>query len=384
MSRTRGFVGLMVVALTLLTACGSSSSGNASTSLKHIFFIMMENQGYKEVIGNTADAPYINSLANTYGVATQFYGVTHPSLPNYLATVSGDFQGIYDDCKAGASITCPAEEFVSSSTDFGGAQLLTPDEETKAAAVPHLFSGQNIVDQIETHNMTWKAYFQSMPSVGYTGEYSPIVTNADGSTSPIKLYAQKHNPFIYFSDIANNPARMQNLVPDTQLTTDLNNNTVPNFVWISPDQCHDMHGVSTSSATKLGIPGCSSVTTATDTVEHSQIALGDQYINGTVLQIMKSKAWSQGSAIVIEWDEDDYSGYAGCCSSPVGLNNTTLGGANAPMIVITSRGAKHVSFTTPANHYSTLATIEKLWSFPCLANACNIKSSDLETPLFQP
>jgi hypothetical protein len=66
---------------------------------------MMENHSASEIIGNTSDTPFLNQLANTYGTATSYYGVTHPSLPNYLAAISGSFQGIWDDCGAGASIT---------------------------------------------------------------------------------------------------------------------------------------------------------------------------------------------------------------------------------------------------------------------------------------
>ena len=82
---------------------------------QHIFFIMMENHEFSQIIGNTADAPFINRLTRHAGVAANYYGVTHPSLPNYLAAVSGSFQGIWDDCQAGAAITCPPEEFVPNS-----------------------------------------------------------------------------------------------------------------------------------------------------------------------------------------------------------------------------------------------------------------------------
>ena len=78
----------------------------------HVFVIMMENHAYDEIIGNTADAPFANRLVRHAGLATNYFGVTHPSLPNYLSTISGDFQGIWDDCKAGAAITCAPEEFV--------------------------------------------------------------------------------------------------------------------------------------------------------------------------------------------------------------------------------------------------------------------------------
>src|SRR5579883_1538310 len=148
MIRMRGLLVTLSVALLALAGCTSVSSTGA-TAPKHIFFIMMENQAYKDVIGNLADAPYINQLASKYGLDSQYFGVTHPSLPNYLAAISGDYQGIFDDCKAGAGSTCAPEEFVSSSGDFGGAQLLTPAQMQRATTQPHLFNGQTIVDQVE-------------------------------------------------------------------------------------------------------------------------------------------------------------------------------------------------------------------------------------------
>ncbi len=101
-----------------------------------------------------------------------------------------------------------------------------------------------------------------------------------------------------------------------------------------------------------------------------------------VPKIMASPAWQQGSVIVITWDEDDYAGYSGCCDSPTGANGVTLGGANAPAIVIPSRGATHVTSTTPYNHYSVLATIEQLWGLGCLANTCDAQGITAMTALF--
>lgn len=83
-------------------------------SLRHIFYIVMENHGTNQIIGNSADAPYLNHLATTYGTAAHFYAITHPSLPNYLAAISGDFQGIWDDCPAEAAVTCAPQVFAPS------------------------------------------------------------------------------------------------------------------------------------------------------------------------------------------------------------------------------------------------------------------------------
>jgi hypothetical protein len=352
----------------LVGGCGGDTSayGRPAQGPTHIFVIMMENHATDEIIGNTADAPYLSQLASRYGTATQYYGVTHPSLPNYLALISGSSQGIFDDCAPGHNITCKPQEFADVQ-DFG--VLLTPDQIAQASAQPHEFGGQTIVDQLEAHHLTWKAYLESMPSAGYTQD---AVSH--------QIYRAKHNPFVYFKDIVSSSARLSRVVPATQLTSDLQADRVPNFVFLAPNQCHDMHGLSAANAQALQIPQCA---TPASGLDHSVIALGDQYLAQLVPQIMRSKAWSEGSVLVIVWDENDYMGYAGCCHSPTGANGVVLGGAIAPIIIIPSHGAKHlVESSTQYNHYSLLATIEQIWGLPCLNNACGFHAGQLMTQLF--
>jgi hypothetical protein len=211
------------------------------------------------------------------------------------------------------------------------------------------------------------------------------VDGGDGGTVTYSIYTQKHDPFMYFSDIRSSTARMNLIVPDTQLATDLASaSSTPNFVWISPDACHDMHGASSAAAAAVNLPTCAYPASGLD---HGAIALGDAYVKATVMAIMASPAWQDNSVIVIPWDEDDYAGFSGCCGSPTGADGGVLGGANAPLIVITSKNPKHQSVDTPANHYSLLATIEQAWGLPCLANACAIEdagASNLLTSLFAP
>src|SRR6266568_2725195 len=94
-------------------------------NFQHVFVIMMENTVYDTLIGNS-NAPFINSAAATYGLATKYFGVTHPSQPNYIAATSGSTNGIVDD----SNIVMP-------------------------------LNVTNIVDQLEAHGKTWKAYMQS-------------------------------------------------------------------------------------------------------------------------------------------------------------------------------------------------------------------------------
>jgi hypothetical protein len=345
-----------------------SPASLATAAPKHVFLIMMENHSTEDIVGNAADAPFINNqLLKQPGVAfaTQYFGVTHPSLPNYLALVSGSTQAIFDDCRAGADVTCKPEEFVPGGDDPATAgRLLTDEQAAAAASQPHLFKGKTIVDQLEAAGHSWKAYMEALPADDKLVEYAPV--GADGKVVA-KLYAQKHNPFVYFDGIRGNASRMDRIVPYDELAQDLAGNAVPDFVWISPHQCHDMHGVSPQNAAAVQMPDCGYPASGLD---HGAIRLGDAYLADIVPRIMGSAAWKDGASLVIVWDEDDYAGFAGTAGSPVGFNQTVLGGSRAPLIVVTADQAPPRKLEEPANHYNLLAAIEDAWQLGCIENSC--------------
>lgn len=319
----------LCVLLALAFSVSARVSAVAAPSIDHVYVIMEENTDYEDLIGNTADAPYINQLAQNYGFAANYYGVTHPSQPNYLAVTSGDFYGIHKD---DPTLTFPA---------------------------------QNIVDQLETKGLTWATYQQGLPSVGFTGAQFP----ATGSG----LYVKKHNPFELYTDVSSSTSRMQNIKPIDALGTDLSSGHAPSFAFIAPDQCHDMHGVSPPAAASYGMPWCGYPPNFT--LNHALIQAGDAYLKSLVTTITGSSGWTTNSVIIVTWDENESSGlttpnrgYAsstGCCASPVGD-----GGGRVPAIVITST-PQHTVSLHPYNHYSLLRTVEDAFGLPCLANTCD-------------
>ena len=127
------------------TASAKSPPQKAIPHYQHIVEIMMENTSYGTIIGNP-NAPNINTLANTYGLATNYFGVTHPSEPNYLANIAGDYFGIQDDNQ----FYCTPE-------------LANTDPNCGGTTVDHTVSAQNLADQLTAAGMTWKGYFQSLP-----------------------------------------------------------------------------------------------------------------------------------------------------------------------------------------------------------------------------
>jgi hypothetical protein len=268
---------------------------------------MMENTGFDSLIGNP-NAPFINAAAANYGLAKNYYGVAHPSQPNYIAATSGSTNGVVDDNDT--TINVP-----------------------------------NIVDQLEANRKAWKAYMQS---------YSLCVTPLDHSCGN-QLYERKHNPFISYQDVQSNPARVANIVDFSQFATDLASKKVADYTWISPDQCHDMHG---------------RASTPDDPCDFSQvqalIAAGDAFLQSTVSAIMNSKAWTGNSIIFITWDESDFpfGDTSGCCDA-------NPGGGHVVTITISHSDHSPRTSNVAYNHQSMLATIEDGWQLGCLAFTCD-------------
>jgi phosphatidylinositol-3-phosphatase len=312
-SKTRVFRALLFTLFLLALPFASYSQADDGHGFDHVFVIMMENTGYDTLIGNP-NAPFINFAAKTTGIATNYYGVAHPSQPNYIGATSGALNGVVDDSD------------------------ITID-------VP------NIVDQLEAHHKSWKAYMQS---------YSLCTTPLDHACGN-QLYERKHNPFISYADVQNNAARVAKIVDFSQLATDLANNTVADYVWISPDQCNDMHGRGATPA---------------DPCDFSQvnalISAGDRFLLNSVNAIMTSKAWTGNSVIFIVWDESDFTG-----SGPFGFGDTSgccdanPGGGHVLGLVISNALRFARSSRAPFNHYSMLATIQESWHLGCLGNTCD-------------
>jgi len=286
-------VALGAFGLIALIACSKPSalpppaSTSPSTSQRmvvrfsRVVVVVMENKEYGRIIGN-ADAPYINSLVDRYGLATSYFALGHPSLPNYLALLGGSTFGITSDCTQ-----CHVDR-------------------------------ENLVDQLEQSGISWKAYLEGLPSPCFTGAQAGE-------------YVKRHEPFMYFDDIATDPARCSKVVPLSQLSDDLSTGRLPRFVWISPDLCHDMHDCS--------------------------IAVGDRFLSTLLPPVLQ--ALGPTGVLFLTWDEGTTD--AGCCGAPAGGRVATIvaGPAARP-------GARSAEVYT---HYSILRTIELSWALPSLGPA---------------
>lgn len=167
----------------------------------HIVIVMEENTNYSTVVGNTGIMPYLNSLIANYGLPTQYYANTHPSIGNYEMLVTG--------------------------------QVLTNDDSETPASFP--ISVDNIVRELSANGKTWRAYAEDLPYVGYIG----------GDTGN---YAVRHVPLAYLTDVQDSTPGRQGLVPFTQFPTDLASGQLPNFSFVTPNLCDDAHNCALSVA----------------------------------------------------------------------------------------------------------------------------------------
>ena len=174
-----------------------TASGGGSAPFGHVFVVTEENHDYASVIGSSA-MPYLNSLAQQYGLATQYYANTHPSIGNYFMLTTG--------------------------------QIITNNDSYST-----IVTVDNVVRRLLAGGKTWKSYAEDLPAVGYTG-------------GDVGNYARKHNVFALLSDVVNDSMQRSNLVPFTVFATDLANGTLPDFSNIVPNLCNDAHDCSLSTA----------------------------------------------------------------------------------------------------------------------------------------
>ncbi|HXC78234.1 MAG TPA: alkaline phosphatase family protein [Candidatus Acidoferrum sp.] len=263
----------------------------AATSPPHIMLIVMENEGYAQIIGNT-QAPYINSLASTYTSATKWYGLQDSSIADYIALVSG---------------------------------------------TTGTHSAPTVIGELASASISWKAYLEDMPSVCYTGK-------------GIGNYSKLHNPFVYFKSIRTTALCNQVVPFSPAFASDLSNNTAPDFMWVSPNECDDMNSK------------CSPL--------NNYIKQGDQWLQATIPTVLDSQWYAAGGTIIITWDsatKADQSGW-----------NTGSGG-HVPTIVISAKSSG--TFSLGGNHYGTLRAIEEAYGIGLLGASATAANGDL-TPAF--
>ena len=282
-------IGLVAV-LGLIAAAYSSqsrpddSADRLASPPDHLIVVMEENHSFEQIIGSAA-APFLNHLAAHGTLLTRSYAVTHPSLPNYVALLSGRTP-IEDNCHG-----CT-------------------------------FTGPNLVDQLEAHQISWAAYLQGLPrpcsTVGGAGAYTEAV-----------------DPFMHAADIRDHPARCDQVLPFSRFRPDLAGGRLPTVVFVMPDLHHEMHS--------------------------GPVQVADAWLRRLVGELAASPVWHQDTRLVVTFDESRRADVRSCCD---GLGR----GGRIPTIVAGPRIPQGRD-ATPYTHYSLLRSIEAAFGLPFLGHA---------------
>ena len=298
------FLTILVLALAFSNSLGPTNvEAHANHPFNYVVVIVMENQGVGDIINNPS-APFLNQLASTYALATNYTAINHPSLPNYLSLVSGQDFASWSKADCSPSPGCNAG------------------------------NASNLVDSLENRGLSWKAYMEDYPS--NCGSHCSPGNCFLGDTGQ---YAARHDPFVYFGDIVNSTARCSNIVPansrgnsgDDLFLSDLASpSTASNFMWLSPNLCNDMHDC--------------------------PVSIGDRYLSQVVPNILNSTLFThQKAALFITFDEGN-----GYCP----LNGSSR---DCVYSVWAGHGVK-TGFQSPNqySHFSFLKTVETAWKLPPL------------------
>jgi acid phosphatase len=268
-----GFLGAIFALAILQLACSSHGLSPQTPvppnqpTFSHVILVVEENHSYSDVIGNSA-MPYLNSLASQYGLATQYFANGHPSMPNYLMLTTGQME-TFDD-------------------NFSGT-----------------ISDNNIVRELVNAGKSWKAYEESIPSPGYLG-------------GDATLYVRRHNPFSYISDVQNNPSQAANIVPFSQFASDLANNALPQYSFISPDVNNDAH--------------------------NGTLAAADSWLQSNIAPLLASAIFQNGGLLIITFDESE-------------VADLEHGGGHVATVIISSKSKMQYQSQTVYQHQSTLRLV---------------------------
>ncbi len=404
MTKKASILGLAITLLVSTMFAGEGAVPRGVPHLDHVFVIMMENHGYSQIVNNP-NAPFTNKYAKAANSATNYFAVAHPSLTNYLEVVGGSNFGVLSDndpdwhstscvtnlasgvpdtdtpaspniCPIAGSGTDAATPAVDTTNEVQGTPGENNIDGVKSMAAASGVEGKTIGDQLVAAGHSWKSYQESLPING-----ADLVTYSDGfftnltdfttitpTLNPplsqgdvVKLYAAKHNPFVYFQSVqeGKNPRNsLRNSVGfegPSGLYADLASGHVPSLVFIAPNQCNDQHGRGNAGAFCNFDPVSDGSQAG---LNPALIYQGDVTVQKLVTAIHRSPAWREGrNAIVLLWDENDYS---------------TAPNINQVLLTVDANYGPHgLTSGQFYTHFSLLKSLESGFRLPCLNHACD-------------
>ncbi|MGN6721026.1 MAG: alkaline phosphatase family protein [Marmoricola sp.] len=332
----------VVAALLSVFDLGSSSAGATGTSLPsigHVWVINLENKGFTQTWGPTSPATYLSKTLRAQGnLLTNYYGIGHVSLDNYIAQISGQGPNTQTqtDCQVFTNFTSTG--LTQSPGQLIGSGCVYP---TKVGTLP---------GQLDAKGVTWKGYMEDM---GTPCRHPAVGTQDQTQTAKVgDEYATRHNPFMYFHSIIDNASYCAAHVVDySHLATDLQQeSTTPAVSFITPNLCDDGH----DSPCVDKRPG--------------GLVSADAWLQQQVPLILASPAYQHDGVLIITFDESDgpQSDATACCGETANLNSllpglTGPGGGRVGALVLSRYVTPGSTTATPYNHYSLLRTIEDIF-----------------------
>lgn len=343
---------MSVLACVLLLAGPPDASAQRRATLppvRHVFIIMLENEGFDTTFSKHSPAPYLaDTLRKAGAFLRQYHGTGHLSLDNYISLISGMAPTPQTQADCGTF-----QDFVETGMADGqpiGAGCVYP---------PHVAT---IANQLEAKQLTWTAFMEDMgndPGREQSTCGHPAIGAIDLTqrATPTDQYAAKHNPFVYFHAIIDSATCQRNVVPLTRLDGALSSlDATPNYSFITPNLCHDGH----DRPCKNGEPG--------------RLESADAFLQHWIPIIQNSAAYRADGMIVITFDEALSIDASACCKEKSGPN-TLNAGVNGPgggrigAVVLSPFVKPGTVSDVPYNHYSLLRTVEDLFGLGHLGYA---------------
>jgi len=338
-----------IAALLLVISALAACAPPRPRTVGHVFVINLENKGFDETFGPGSPAPYLTRSLRPLGAQlSQYYGVAHESLGNYIAQISG--QGPNPQTQADCQLY----------TDFVRVGGTAPQQAVGQGCVypPDV---QTVAGQLDAKGLSWKGYMEDMgnsPTDARTCRH-PELNGRDETQSakPGDQYAARHNPFVYFHSIIDSPACAERVVPLDELDADLADvSTTPNLSYITPNLCNDGHDAPCAD----GRPG--------------GLLSADLWLGEWVPKILASPAFRQDGLLVVTFDESEGDDASACCGEGPAPNSplpgiTGMGGGRVGAVLVSPLIRAGTSSATPYNHYSLLCSIEEIFGLPKLGYA---------------
>ncbi len=347
------------------TAAGAEGS---APRIRHVFLLILENQSFGTTFGPHSRAPYLAGTLRRRGMLLRrYYAIGHNSLDNYIALISG--QAPNEDTQA---------DCVHYSEFTLREQSLDPHGQAVGRGCVYPAIVKTLPDELEAAGLTWKGYMEDMGN-DPRRESSTCGHVALGSLDQLQIatrrdeYADKHDPFVYFHSIIDDAARCKaHVVNLEELPKDLARAaTTPNYVFVTPNLCHDGH----DEPCVDGEPG--------------GIVSADAFLRKWVPLIMKSPAFRRDGLLIVTFDESSALGpqmAAACCgeqalpgaSLPPGLVGP--GGGRIGALLLSPFIEPGTVSDTPYNHYSLLRSVEEIFGLAPLGYAADPALSPLPIP----